>query len=104
MQNYYNTSTLNCCNITQEQNTECWGYTPYRNLGSIYSRNVQPFDQPFRLSINLGVGPLGEDFFSLSLSNKKKFNDWKCLLLIIDYAKIYKWVDGYENLSTKSIL
>jgi len=30
---YYYTSTLNCCNIIQEQNTECWGYTPRRNLG-----------------------------------------------------------------------
>jgi len=35
-----------------------------RNLGSIYTRNGQPFDQPFRLLIHLGVGPLNQNFFS----------------------------------------
>jgi beta-glucanase (GH16 family) len=74
-----------------------------RNLGSIYSRDGQPFDQSFRLLITLGIGPFGENFFPIPIiSVLNDVMDWKCSLFIIDYVRTYKWVDRYENLSISS--
>jgi hypothetical protein len=69
-----------------------------RNFGLIYSRKGQPFDQYFRLRINLGVG----DYIPQPVSPINDVMDWKCSLFIIDYVRIYKWVDRYENSSIGS--
>jgi hypothetical protein len=72
-----------------------------RTLGSIYSRLGEPFDRPFRLLIDLGVGPFKEDFFPYPVSVLDDIMEWKCSLFIIDYIRIYKRVDRYE-ISSKS--
>jgi hypothetical protein len=73
-----------------------------RNLSSIYSRKGEPFDQPFKLLITLDIGPFGGPFFPYPLSILDDVMDWKCSLFIIDYVRIYKWVDRYENSSKSS--
>jgi beta-glucanase (GH16 family) len=73
-----------------------------RSLGPVYTKNGQPFDKPFRLIINLGVGPFGEYFFPYSISIREDVHNWKCSLFIIDYIRIYKWVDGYEKQDSNS--
>jgi hypothetical protein len=70
-----------------------------RSLGSIYSRDGQPFDEPFNLYINLDI----ESSFPYPVSVLDDVMDWKCSLFIIDYVRIYKWVDRYENSSISSI-
>jgi beta-glucanase (GH16 family) len=70
-----------------------------RNLGSDYTRNGQPFDQPFRLLIHLGVGPMNQIFFpnqSLTAEDAKK---WKVPFLMIDYVRIYNWDNGLNSSS-----
>jgi len=68
-----------------------------RKLGEIYERYGQPFDAPFRLGVNLGVG-------NPDLTNKFLTIDdvilWKCSLFIIDYIRIYKWINGTEKLNS----
>jgi beta-glucanase (GH16 family) len=73
-----------------------------RKLGSIYTRDGQPFDESFRLLINLGVGPFKKGFFTYSLSVLDDVMEWKCSLFIIDYVRIYEWVDRNENSSISS--
>jgi hypothetical protein len=73
-----------------------------RTLGSIYSRLGEPFDRPFRLLIDLGVGPFKKLFFSYSTSFHDDVMGWQCSLFIIDYVRIYKWIDGNENSSKSS--
>jgi hypothetical protein len=70
-----------------------------RTLGSSYSRLGEPFDRPFRLLIDLGVGPFTKHFFSYSTSFLEDVMEWKCSLFIIDYIRIYKRIDGNENSS-----
>jgi hypothetical protein len=72
-----------------------------RTLDTDYSRLGEPFDQPFRLSINLGVGPFEKHFFSLPTSFCEDVINWKCSLFIIDYVRIYEWVERNE-ISSKS--
>ena len=62
-----------------------------RKLGTIYDRNGQPFDQPFRLIISLGVG--GSSFFGNSKLTEDDVIDWKCSLYILDYVRIYSFVN-----------
>ncbi|HEY6436953.1 MAG TPA: family 16 glycosylhydrolase, partial [Ignavibacteriaceae bacterium] len=72
-----------------------------RSLSSLYSGVGQPFDKPFRLLINLGVG--GGDgnnvFFPSRILSLEDVINWKCSLLIIDYVRIYKWerIDKWQN-------
>jgi hypothetical protein len=73
-----------------------------RNLGSIYSRKGEPFDQPFRLTIHLDINKFVGPFFPHRPSVLDDVMDWKCSLFIIDYVRIYNWVDRYENSSISS--
>jgi beta-glucanase (GH16 family) len=74
-----------------------------RNLGSGYTRNGQPFDQPFRLVIHLGVGPLSKDFFPDQNLTPKDVNEWKVSSLNIDYVRIYNWDNGLNSTSSDGL-
>jgi hypothetical protein len=73
-----------------------------RTLGSIYSRDGQPFDQKFRLLIDLGVGPFKKHFFPNSTSFREDVKKWNCSLFIIDYVRIYSLNNSYESSSKSS--
>ncbi len=74
-----------------------------RKLSSFYSRVGEPFDEPFRLVINLGIGGnAGERFyFPNQILSLEDVINWKCSLLI-DYVRIYKWENGFQILSSSS--
>jgi hypothetical protein len=73
-----------------------------RNFGSIYSRDGQPFNESFRLFISLSIESSAADSNTNPVSVLDDVMDWKCSLFIIDYVRIYKWVDRYENSSISS--
>jgi len=56
---------------------------------------------PFRLAIYLGVG--GHLFEDQTLTVEDVIK-WKCSLLIIDYVRIYEWVNDTEKLDSKTIV
>jgi beta-glucanase (GH16 family) len=62
-----------------------------QKLGSIYSRNGQPFDRPFKVVFQLGVGPFGKGFFPSTDSVYENVKDWLRPIFIIDYVKIYRY-------------
>jgi beta-glucanase (GH16 family) len=75
-----------------------------RILSSSYSRVGEPFDKRFKLQINLGIGGYIDDyvFFPNQTLSLEDVINWKCSLLIIDYVRIYKWENGFQNLSSSS--
>jgi len=58
--------------------------------GTIYTKRGQPFDQPFRLVIHLGVGSF---FFKLQILTEEDVKNWESPRLIIDYVRIYSLVN-----------
>jgi len=58
--------------------------------GTIYTERGQPFDQPFRLSIQLGVGSF---FFKNQTLTEEDAKHWESPHLIIDYVRIYSGVN-----------
>jgi hypothetical protein len=59
----------------------------------------EPFDKPFRLALNLGIGGNagGNFYFPNQILSLEDVTNWKCPLLAIDYVRIYKWENGYSN-------
>jgi hypothetical protein len=75
-----------------------------QKLSSQYIRVGEPFDKPFRLQVQLGVGGGGGDngFFPNQDLSLEDVINWKCSLLIIDYVRIYKWENGSQILNSIS--
>jgi hypothetical protein len=75
-----------------------------RKLDLIYSIKGEPFDKSFRLSITLDV----DKYFGSHIDSRPcltipdKLKDWKCSLFIINYVRVYKRVNRYENSSKSS--
>jgi len=58
--------------------------------GTIYTKSGQPFDQPFRLVIQLGVGSF---FFKDQILTEEDVKHWESPRLIVDYVRIYSGIN-----------
>ncbi|XP_054165672.1 uncharacterized protein LOC128963199, partial [Oppia nitens] len=65
-----------------------------KRLSSNYNKKHQPFDVPYNLYIELTVGGTVFGDQSLTLND---YNLWNCSALLIDYVKIYEWVDNFVD-------
>jgi len=65
-----------------------------RTLSDAYERKGQPFDRPFKLQLELGVGGDADYLFPGQTLTDNDYKSWKCSALIIDYIRVYQWVDS----------
>ncbi|CAG2167235.1 unnamed protein product [Oppiella nova] len=70
-----------------------------RTLSDAYERKGQPFDRPFRLRLELGVGGDADYLFPGQTLTDRDYKSWKCSAFIIDYIRVYQWVDSPNSSS-----
>ena len=66
------------------------------NLTKYFANIDNPFINPFKIVITLGVG--GQFFSGQDSLSEEDISDWPCSLLVLDYVRIYDWIEGNKEI------
>ncbi|CAG2168123.1 unnamed protein product [Oppiella nova] len=66
-----------------------------KTLTTNYTKKGQPFDKAFKLTLSLGVGGDADYLFPGMSLTERDYMSWKCSAIIIDYVRVYEWVDNH---------
>ncbi|CAG2168124.1 unnamed protein product [Oppiella nova] len=66
-----------------------------KTLTTDYTKKGQPFDKAFKLTLSLSVGGDAVYLFPGMTLTESDYMSWKCSAIIIDYVRVYEWVDNH---------
>ncbi|CAG2176749.1 unnamed protein product, partial [Oppiella nova] len=66
-----------------------------KTLTTDYTKKGQPFDKAFKFTLSLGVGGDADFMFPGMTLTESDYMSWKCSAIIIDYVRVYEWVDNH---------